>query len=147
LFEPLQYAVLARQLVAGSLDAAFGGEGASHECRLRAALGRAYYALYLTTRAVIARKHGIEERRLSHGRLYTYLQHSTASLEVRLLGQELYQLYTLRQKADYEVLLAGQWQRKLTDAKYVDLIAEQAIASASVLDRLDFGPVAELLSR
>lgn len=147
MFEPLQYAVLARQLVAGTLDAAFGGMGTSHECRLRAALGRAYYALYLTTRAVIARKHGIQERRLSHSLLYTYLQHSTASLEVQLLGQELYQLYTLRQKADYEVLPSGQWQRKLRDPKYVDLVAKQAIASVSALDRLDFGPVAELLRR
>jgi hypothetical protein len=147
LFEPLQYAVLARQLVAGSLDIEFDGIGTSHECRLRAALGRAYYALYLTTRAVIARKYRVQERRISHGLLYTYLQHSTASLEVRLLGQELYRLYTLRQKADYEVLPTGQWERKMRDPKYVDLMAKQAIASASVLDRLDFGPVAELFSR
>jgi hypothetical protein len=139
--------VLARQLAAGSLDAAFDGIGTSQECRLRAALGRAYYALYLTTRAVIARKHGIQERQVSHGLLYTYLQHSTASLEVQLLGQALYQLYTLRQKADYDVLPTGPWQRKLRDAKYVDLVAKQAIASASALDRLDFGPVAALFSR
>jgi hypothetical protein len=53
----------------------------------------------------------------------------------------------LRQKADYEVLPAGQWHRKLGDARYVDLLAKQAIASASVPDRLDFGPVAALLRR
>ena len=45
------------------------------------------------------------------------------------------------------VLPAGQWERKMRDPKYVDLMAKQAIASASVLDHLDFGPVAELFSR
>jgi uncharacterized protein (UPF0332 family) len=146
-FNPIEFAVLARQLAAGSLDVTFEGAGTSHECRLRAALGRAYYTLYLTTRAVIIRKHGIAPRRLSHGVLYTYLQHSTAGREVQLLGQELARLYTLRQKADYELLPTPEWHRKLTDVRYVDLMAKQAIASASVLDRLDFGPVAELLSR
>jgi hypothetical protein len=144
-FEPLQFAVLARQLAAGDLDAAFAGMSASHECRLRAALGRAYYALYLTTREVIARRHGINHRRLSHGVLYTYLQHSDVGHEVRLLGQQLAHLYRLRQKADYEVLTTPDVHRKLTDHRYVDLIAKQAIASASVVDRLDFGPAAELL--
>jgi hypothetical protein len=145
-FEPLQFAILARQLATGNLGAAFEGIRTSPECRLRAALGRAYYALYLTTREVIARRHGIHPRRLSHGVLFTYLQHSTVSHEVRLLGQQLARLYTLRQKADYEVLPTPEWRRKLTDGRYVDLVAKQAIASALALERLDFGPVAELFS-
>jgi hypothetical protein len=147
LFKPLQFAVLARQLVAGNLDGAFEGVSTSRECRLRAALGRSYYALYLTTREVIARRHGIDHRRLVHGALYTNLQHSTASPGVRLLGQELARLYTLRQKADYEVLPVPEWHRKLTDQRYVELVAKQAMASAVTLDRLDFASVADLFSR
>jgi hypothetical protein len=49
-----------------------------------------------------------------------------------MLGQELARLYSLRQKADYEVEPPQEWQRKLLDRRYVDLIAKQAIASASV---------------
>jgi uncharacterized protein (UPF0332 family) len=147
MFEPGEFAVLARQLLIGSLDATFDGRGTSDECRLRVALGRAYYALYLATRAVIIRKHGIPSRSINHGVLHTHLRHSKAGREVQALGHELRRLYALRQQADYEMVPTREWQLKLTDRVYVDFVTKQAITSASALDRLDFGPVAELFSR
>jgi len=147
MFEPVEFAVLARQLLIGNLDAALDGRGTSEECRLRAALGRAYYALYLATRAVIVRKHGVPPRSINHGVLHTYLRHSEAGRELQALGQELRRLYALRQQADYEMVPTREWQLKLTDRVYVDFVTKQAITSASALDRLDFGPVAELLRR
>ena len=146
MFEPLEFAALARQLVVGDLDAEFDAGVPSQECRLRTALGRAYYALYLATRAAIARRHGIQERRLTHGALLTYLQYARMSSEVRLLGQELQRLYRLRQKADYELVPPGDWHARLADPRYVELAAKQAIASARLLEGMDFGPVAALFS-
>jgi hypothetical protein len=66
---------------------------------------------------------------------------------VQALGHELRRLYALRQQADYEMVPTREWQLKLTDRVYVDFMTKQAITSALALDRLDFGPVAELLSR
>jgi hypothetical protein len=143
----MEFAVLARQLAAGSLDVVVDGLGASEECRLRAALGRAYYALYLTTRAAIARRHGIPPRWISHGALQTVLRHSQAGRQAQALGHELRRLYLLRQKADYEMETSREWERMLKDRRYVEFMTKQAVASASVLDRLDFAPVAALLRR
>jgi len=146
-FEPIEFGVLARQLVTGSLATRFDGHGTSDECRLRAALGRAYYALYLATRAAIVRKHGVPSRWITHGLLHTTLRHSKAGREVQTLGHEMRRLYALRQQADYELVPTREWQEKLTDRVYVDFMTKQAIASATALDSLDFGPVAALLGR
>jgi hypothetical protein len=144
-FDPVEFAVLARQLASGRLHAALDGVGTSPECRLRTAVGRAYYALYLSTRSAIARRHGIPERRITHGLLYTCLQYARMSGGLRLLGHELQRLYTLRQKADYEVAASARWDARIGDPKYVDMIAKQAISTARALEKLDFEPVAALL--
>jgi hypothetical protein len=133
-FEPLELTVLARQLVVGSLDARFGGLGASYECRLRSALGRAYYGLYLSTRALIVRRHGVPSRMVTHGLLHTKLRHSRAGREVQVLGHEMRRLYALRQQA--EMAPTAEWQQKLTDPVFVDFIVKQAIATVSTLERL-----------
>jgi HEPN domain len=147
LFDPIQFGVLAGQLVIGSLDARVDGRGTSDECRLRAALGRAYYALYLATRATIVRKHGVSSRWMTHGLLHTTLRRSKAGREAQTLGYELRRLYALRQQADYELVPTREWQEKLTDRGCVDFMTKQAIASATALGGLDFGPVAALLGR
>jgi hypothetical protein len=87
-FEPIGLAVLATQLVIGNLDATVERLGASRECRLRTALGGAYYGLYLATRAVIVRRHGVSSRWISHGMLHTQLWHSRAGRDVQALGHE-----------------------------------------------------------
>ena len=147
MFEPLEYAVLARQLVIGSLVARIDGHVASDECRLRAALGRAYYALYLSIRGEIARRHNVPVHWITHGALHTFLRHSKAGRDVQALGHELRRLYALRQQADYEVVPASEWARKLADATFVEFMTRQAMSSVSTLERLDFAPVAELLRR
>jgi hypothetical protein len=91
--------------------------------------------------------HGLSTRWITHGLLHTTLRHSKAGREVQTLGHELRRLYALRQQADYELVPTREWQEKLADRVYVDFMTRQAIASVSALDRLNFGPVAELLSR
>jgi hypothetical protein len=147
LFEPAEFAVLARQLVSGSPGGTLDCHAVSPECRLRAALGRAYYALFLAARGVIARKHEIRPRWITHRELHTYLRHSKAGREVQTLGHEMRRLYALRQQAEYEMIPTPEWRRKLADPVYVDLMVKQAVASVSILERLDFSAVAVLLLR
>src|SRR5215218_9914836 len=87
----------------------------ANEARVRTALGRAYYALYLLVRAEIARRHGVSLRSLQHGAMYTRLQSPRASDEVRQLGLDLQLLYTHRQMADYELDPTLSWKEKLED--------------------------------
>ncbi|HKP74282.1 MAG TPA: hypothetical protein VJT67_02010 [Longimicrobiaceae bacterium] len=137
--------MLARQLLAADLDASVEGRRVSEECRFRVALGRAYYALFLSIRNAIARQHGIRVGWINHGLLHTYMRHLKAGPEVQALGHELRRLYALRQQADYEMNPTPEWHRKLTDSRYVELMTKQAIAGAATLDQLDFGPVLELM--
>lgn len=137
-FEPSDFLELARQLVPSQ-----GQELA--EARVRTALGRAYYALYLLVRAEISRKHGILPRHLPHGTVYTRLQSPLASDEVRRLGRNLEWMYTLRQKADYELELGPAWRDRLTDATAATGVAQLAMEFAALLPRLDFSPLVPLL--
>ena len=132
MFDPFEYVVLARQLLAGSLGAPFEGRRVSEECRLRVALGRAYFALFLSIRNAIAQKHGIRVGWINHGLLHTYMRHSKAGSEMQALGHELRRLYALRQQADYVMNPTHEWHRKLTDSRYVELMTKQAIAGVAI---------------
>jgi uncharacterized protein (UPF0332 family) len=139
--DPAEFAVLARQLSRGDLQRGVNGRVASDSSRVRTAYGRAYYALFLSVRAELARRHGIPLRRVAHGALYVHLQHSAAPRQVRKLGRDLEWLYTLRQKADYDLAPAPDWNAKLHDADYVDWLAEQVLLQVAVLNELDFSSV------
>ena len=128
MFDPVDFILLARRL---SADSAASGEvpRTLSSARVRAAYGRAYYGLYLAVRTAIANRHPIDRRKLNHGALYTHLQHSRAGQEVQRVGRELQRLYTLRQKADYELAPTDPWRGHLDDAVLAVTLAEQARCS------------------
>lgn len=112
--------------------------------RLRTALGRAYYGLYLQVRNAIAVRHGIALRRLGHGAVYTHLQNSRLTAETRALGRYLQHLYLLRQKADYELAPDPLWRSKLGDPEVATAAAVEARRLARLIPACDFSPVAHL---
>jgi hypothetical protein len=137
-FTPTEFLRIAEQL----LEEPFGEmKGA----RVRTALGRVYYALYLLVRSEIARRHGVLLKHLHHGAVYTRLQSPRASEEVRLLGRDLQLMYTLRQKADYELDPDPSWNAQLQDAVGAAVLVQRAGELARALPRLDFSPVISLL--
>src|SRR5215218_2154072 len=110
----------------------------ANEARVRTALGRAYYALYLLVRAEIARRHGVSIRSLQHGALYTRLQSPRASDEVRQLGRDLQLMYTLRQRADYEMDPPPSWKKQLEDPTGAEALVRRAGELARTIPHLDF---------
>jgi hypothetical protein len=144
-FDPADFILLAGHLAAGS--ASRGATAAtSSPARVRAAYSRAYYGLYLCVRREIAARHGIHQKKLSHGALYTHLQSSTATKGMRRIGRELERLYTLRQKADYELAPAEPWRVQLEDATLAATLAERALDLSRMVPHLDFSPVVSLFT-
>ncbi|MFL5540809.1 MAG: hypothetical protein ACJ8J0_17590 [Longimicrobiaceae bacterium] len=139
MFEPAQFFLVARWLV--SEHAPREAEAA----RVRAAYGRAYYALYLLVRTELERRHHIRPRWLQHGAVYTHLQSPRAGEQVRSLGRELQRLYTLRQKADYALELPPEWEARMEDEALAADIVAAATTWAARLPLLDFSSVVPLL--
>jgi hypothetical protein len=111
---------------------------------VRTAYGRADYGLYLTVRSEIMRRHGLHQKKLNHGALYTHLQSSRASKRVRRVGFELQRLYALRQSADYELAPSHPWRSHLEDADLAATLATRALALSRTVSQLDFSPVVTL---
>jgi hypothetical protein len=142
-FDPVDFIILARRLSAD--PSVFGTAPAlSSSARVRAAYGRAYYGLYLSVRLAIQNRHGVRQRKLSHGALYTHLQSPRAAKDVQRVGRELQRLYILRQKADYELAPADPWRGHLDDAVLATTLAERALALSRIVPRLDFSSVIPL---
>jgi hypothetical protein len=68
-----------------------------------------------------------------------------ASDDVRRLGRNLEWMYTLRQKADYELDPDPSWREHLQDVAGAAAIAQIALELARTIPHLDFSPVAALL--
>jgi uncharacterized protein (UPF0332 family) len=146
MFDPVEFAFLARQLAAGDLSAT-AEPAASREAQLRAAFGRAYYSVFLVVRSILLRRHHVRSEWVDHGCLYQHLQHSRAGEHLNHLGREIERLYRLRQKADYELEPTADWQRRLTSPALADFLASQAIGLTFAVEDLDFTPVAHLFQR
>jgi hypothetical protein len=112
--------------------------------RLRTAFGRTYYALYLLVRKEISTRYHVAHRYLPHGALYTHRQSVHAHKHVRELGRELQRMYTLRQKADYELGPDPTVQGQLDDPDLVRSLIDRVEVLAQTLPRLDFAPVVPL---
>jgi len=142
-FAPVDFILLARRL---SADSAASGEvpAISSSARVRASYGRAYYGLYLGVRTELVNRHRVNQKKLNHGALYTHLQSPRAAREVQRVGRELQRLYTLRQKADYELVPMDPWRGHLDDAVLAATLAEQALVLSRMLPRLDFSSVVSL---
>jgi hypothetical protein len=132
-FDPAEFIALASRLASDP-----------EASRVRAAYGRAYYGLYLSVRRAIADRHRIHHRRLNHGALYSHLQSPRATTEVRRLGRELERLYTLRQKADYDLSPGEPWRGHLEDHRLAATLAARALTLSRALPRLDFSSVIPL---
>lgn len=139
-FDPQEFATLARQLASTELPPV-DGVTASTEARVRTALGRAYYTLFLAVRALISSRYGIHIRRLDHGILYQALQSSRAEAKLRHIGRELERLYHLRRKADYVLEADDADYRRLSDPAVAHLAAQQASAYVSELEALDYSTI------
>ena len=142
MFDPTEFLAVARALVGNS-----GSSGVSPVARagrVRTVYGRVYYALYLLVRSELERRHRINPRKLQHGAVYSKLQSSRADAEVRHLGRELQRLYTLRQKADYELVPLHGWQRQMEDERAASKLINLAADWAANLHRLDFSSVVPL---
>jgi len=142
MFEPSHFLAVAGWLLDGpQTDPAWRS---MREARVRTAYGRAYYALYLLVRNELERRHKLRTRALAHGAVYTHLQSSQASEEVRQLGRELQRLYTLRQKADYELVPIAEWEKLMADERFAAELVVLAAEWSPRLSRLDFSPVVTL---
>jgi uncharacterized protein (UPF0332 family) len=76
--------------------------GASEEARLRAAISRAYYALYHAALAVAQRRDGYVEPTISlHSALISHYRFHPDST-VQPIGDDLRQLRNIRAQADYQ---------------------------------------------
>ena len=142
MFEPGQFLVVARWLVSESNDA--NPLRHAEAARVRTAYGRAYYALYLLVRTELQRRHHLKPRQLHHGAVYTHLQSPQAGVQVRDLGRELQRMYTLRQKADYELELLPEWETRMQNVDAASDLVAAAASWAARVPHLDFLPVIPL---
>src|SRR5215212_5127168 len=109
MFAPEEFILFAREIAVGNT---LGGSAAA---RARTAHGRTYYGLFLIIRSILVGRHGLHVRRIEHGTLIRRLQHSSITRELRDLGRELERLYSIRQKADYELSPSPGWQARVED--------------------------------
>lgn len=133
MFDPAEFIDLASRLAMDPGDS-----------RVRAAYGRAYYGLYLSVRRAISDRHRVHHRRLTHGALYSHLQSPRATKAVRRLGRELERLYTLRQKADYDLAPGEPWRGHLEDHRLAATLAARALTLSRTVPQLDFSSVVPL---
>jgi uncharacterized protein (UPF0332 family) len=142
MFDPEEFLQLANELCARD-----GQAVASRltRARVRTAFGRAYYGLFLIVRSAISTRHGIPSRRFDdHGKLCRHLQNPRLRGEARALGRYLEHLYSLRQKADYDLEPHGLWEEKLADPALATKTAVEARRFARMIPALDFTPVIHL---
>jgi len=142
-FDPADFLTVARELTARQSRGAM--VPAASPARLRTGFGRAYYALFLLVRTEISVRYQVPYRRLQHGALFTHLQSVRASKHLRGLGRELQRMYTLRQKADYELAPDPNVKGQLEDPDLLDALIDRAEELAATLPQLDFSPVIPLL--
>lgn len=140
MFEPLRFVELGQQL---AFDAA-RVEAQLREARVRTAYGRLYYGLFLAVREVLVHRHAVRSGSIDHGKLYTHLQHSRLSHEVRDLGRDMQRLYRLRRDADYELAPPAAIQKQLVDFENAQVLARRAAAWIPRVAHLDLAPVAHL---
>ena len=77
--------------------------------------------------------------------MYTRLQSPLLDEDARRVGRILEWLYTLRQKADYEMDPEPAWRAQLQDAEQAATLARHALDLSGRIQALDFSPVVFLL--
>lgn len=113
--------------------------------RARTAHSRTYYGLFLIIRSILVGRHGLHVRRVEHGLLIRRMQYSSVSGELRELGRELERLYSIRQKADYDLAPSPEWQTRVEDPEFAAVSAARVLVIAERVRHLDFSPLVPLL--
>jgi len=139
MFEPSEFMEMAHELARGELRAV------SPAVRARTACGRMYYGLYLIVRRILMERHGLSSRQLRHGPLYNRLQHSSVHGALRNLGRDMERLYSLRQKADYELDPGSAWLEEIETPALARVHATRVADLARKVPALDFTEVVSLL--
>ena len=132
-FDPALFAKVGRSITRkGDID---------KEARTRTAIGRAYYALFLSIRTAIRTKegratHGREDR-IDHGLLQNSLS-SANNPELNNLAKTLSDLYEARRQADYVLEPTNSWTKLCKSPKYAEVLLKRSEAAIRKLSKIDF---------
>lgn len=137
MFDPSEFAALAADLTDdGKYD---------KEARTRAALSRAYYALFLSVRSALrtaqgAPTHGRDDR-IAHGNLPIAL-YASNDPGLNAVAKTLEELYRARRTADYELVPDANGAVLCSKPARAQRLARRAEAAIRQLPNLDFSKVA-----
>ena len=132
-FDPALFAKVGRSITRqGSLD---------KEARIRTAIGRAYYALFLAIRTAIRNREGREIHgrgdRIDHGKLKNFL-YAANDPKLKSLAGVLNDLYEARRQADYVLEPVGHWEGYFTRTRNAERLLKQVEATIRQLPNIDF---------
>lgn len=112
------------------------------EARTRSAIGRAYYSLFLATRAAIAKAVGKDiDTDIDHGDLTNKLfaaSSETNNEDLSATAKTLSDLYMARKQADYRLAPEPKWAAKLSKPEYARGLTTRAEDAIKRLPKLDF---------
>ena len=132
-FDPALFAQVGRSIIRpSSLD---------KEARIRTAVGRAYYALFLAIRTEIrvqegSASHGRDDR-IDHGKLKDSLASANNS-DLNRLAEILSQVYEARRQADYVLEPIGRWDGYFTKPRNAEKLLKRVEAEIRNLQNIDF---------
>ena len=111
------------------------------EARIRTAIGRAYYALFLSIRTEIRTLegkaiHGRDDR-IDHGALKNLLYLANNS-DLNNLARTLDELYEARRQADYVLEPTGRWEKYYESPRNAKRLLIRAEAEIRRLPNIDF---------
>lgn len=138
MFDPALFAEIGKNIAnAGSLD---------KEARCRTALGRAYYALFLSIRSALRQAqgrpiHGREDH-LDHGRLPIAL-YSAEDPALSAIAKLLDELNRARRTADYVLDPEGGYQSLCISPRRASILAKRTAATIRSLRTVDFAQIAD----
>jgi uncharacterized protein (UPF0332 family) len=112
------------------------------EARTRSSIGRAYYSLFLATRAAVATAVGKDiDSEIDHGDLTNKLFAAfsqTNNEDLFATAQTLADLYAARKQADYHLAPEPKWAGKLVKPGYAKGLADRAFDAINRLPKVDF---------
>lgn len=116
------------------------------EARIRTAIGRAYYALFLSIRTEIRTLEGkaIHGRgdQIDHGALKNFL-YLAKNTDLNNLARTLDELYEARRQADYVLEPTGRWERYYESPRNAKRLLKRAEAEIRRLPNIDFTEMVE----
>lgn len=136
-FDPSEFVLIAKSLPSNLQ--------VPKEGRTRSAIGRAYYALFLATRAAVCvavNKH--VDHGVAHGDLTAHLYAAaSASGDPKLAAtaKTLEELYAARRQADYKLEPDTHWAKNLTKPAFAEGLVTRSAVAIGKLAAIDFSPM------